>query len=159
MDNINLVLLHSCSCSWHSTHIQQKIIDQYIFNSIYILSSVVTFSPKHYIYGHLVMHIGGLAQERRNSIANALELCLSCTKPSIYITDLGHHWFNLSPFHHYVTTWTYNDLIIGSIQITLVEFLSKFSDCLHRKATFGNIICKITSIFNHQCVLCWKYHP
>ena len=26
--------------------------------------------------------IGGLVQERRNSIANALELCLSCTNPS-----------------------------------------------------------------------------
>ena len=25
-------------------------------------------------------------QERRNSIANALELCLSCTKPSIWST-------------------------------------------------------------------------
>ena len=28
-------------------------------------------------------HIGGLMHERRNSIANALELRLSCTKPSI----------------------------------------------------------------------------
>ena len=30
------------------------------------------------------MHIGGLVQERRNSIANALELRLSCSNPSIY---------------------------------------------------------------------------
>ena len=29
-------------------------------------------------------HINGLMQERRNSIANALELRLSCTNPSIY---------------------------------------------------------------------------
>ena len=29
-------------------------------------------------------HFNGLVQERRNSIANALELRLSCTKPSIY---------------------------------------------------------------------------
>ena len=28
-------------------------------------------------------HIDGLAQERLNSIANALELCLSCTNSSI----------------------------------------------------------------------------
>ena len=28
-------------------------------------------------------HINGLMQERHNSIANALELCLSCTNPSI----------------------------------------------------------------------------
>ena len=30
------------------------------------------------------IHIGGLVQERRNSIANAQELRLSCTSPSIY---------------------------------------------------------------------------
>ena len=29
------------------------------------------------------LYIDGLVQERRNSIANALELCLSCTNPSI----------------------------------------------------------------------------
>ena len=32
--------------------------------------------------------IDGLEQERRNSIANALELCLSCTNPSKYRTAL-----------------------------------------------------------------------
>ena len=31
-------------------------------------------------------YIDGLVQERRNSIANALELRLSCTNPSIYDT-------------------------------------------------------------------------
>ena len=30
-----------------------------------------------------ITHIDGLVQERRNSIADALELCLSCTNPSI----------------------------------------------------------------------------
>ena len=29
-------------------------------------------------------HINGLVQERRNSIANTLELRLSCTNPSIF---------------------------------------------------------------------------
>ena len=29
-------------------------------------------------------HVDGLMQDRRNSIANTLELCLSCTKPSKY---------------------------------------------------------------------------
>ena len=28
-------------------------------------------------------HVDGLVQERRYSIANALELCLSCTNPSV----------------------------------------------------------------------------
>ena len=30
-------------------------------------------------------HIEGLVQERRKSIVNALELCLSCTNPSICV--------------------------------------------------------------------------
>ena len=36
------------------------------------------------------VHIDGLVQERRNSIANALELRLSCTNPSIcYLHEKG----------------------------------------------------------------------
>ena len=37
--------------------------------------------------GIVYWHIDGLVQERRNSIANAPELRLSCTNPSIYM----HH--------------------------------------------------------------------
>ena len=37
---------------------------------------------------HGVTHIDGLMQERRNSIANALELHLSCTNPSVNMTAL-----------------------------------------------------------------------
>ena len=33
--------------------------------------------------GHYICYIDGLVQEKRNSIANALELRLSCTNPSI----------------------------------------------------------------------------
>ena len=42
----------------------------------------------------------GLAQERRNSIANALELRLSCTNPSKYWYDVWSHdiKFTLSSF-------------------------------------------------------------
>ena len=35
------------------------------------------------------LHYDGLVQERRNSIANALELHLSCTTPSIWGTGVG----------------------------------------------------------------------
>ena len=35
------------------------------------------------------IHINGLVQERRNSIANALELGLSCINPSICSLDSG----------------------------------------------------------------------
>ena len=37
-------------------------------------------------------HIDGLVQERRNSIANTLELSLSCTKPSIYCNSNIRYW-------------------------------------------------------------------
>ena len=35
------------------------------------------------------LHIDGLVQERRNSIANALELRLYCTNPSLWSQNLG----------------------------------------------------------------------
>ena len=48
------------------------------------------YGQKQYILNHNLTkqsmnyeHIDGLIQERRNSIANALELSLSCTNPSI----------------------------------------------------------------------------
>ena len=53
-----------------------------------------------------VCNIDGLVQERRNSIANALELCLSCTNPSrcqslkIYVPLLPNrktnHWIEVA---------------------------------------------------------------
>ena len=40
------------------------------------------------IINDIYIYIDGLGQERHNSIANALELCVSCTNPSyIYIYD------------------------------------------------------------------------
>ena len=52
---------------------------------------------------HFIMvsqYIIGLVQERHNSIANAMELCLSCTNPSILRNDLprlscSQYWLNL----------------------------------------------------------------
>ena len=37
----------------------------------------------------------GLMQERRNSIANALELSLSCTNPSIFCVKKGNQGMNM----------------------------------------------------------------
>ena len=45
---------------------------------------VLAFSVWFHKEFHMVCHIDGLVQERRNSIANALELRLSCTNPSIW---------------------------------------------------------------------------
>ena len=52
------------------------------------------------------IYIDGLVQERRNSIANTLELRLSCTNPSIYLFGMvdviGH-----CDFHCFsVNNWT-----------------------------------------------------
>ena len=45
-----------------------------------------------------VQYVYGLVQERRNSIANALELHLSCTKPSIYcLITAAYPQFALHP--------------------------------------------------------------
>ena len=83
---------------------------------------------------------GGLVQERRNSIANALELCLSCTKPSIWWTYFDVTMTCVLPvpwFNPYATTaivmylglgcnktvnfsgtaWTYEDSVQISIWI------------------------------------------
>ena len=43
------------------------------------------------------LHINGLVQERRNSIASTLELCLSCTNPSICYIYM-HQFCTLNPF-------------------------------------------------------------
>ena len=43
----------------------------------------------------LCLHIDGLMQERRNSIANALELCLCCTNPSIFLMWYLWYWPSL----------------------------------------------------------------
>ena len=43
-------------------------------------------------------YINGLVQERCISIANALELCLSCSNPSIWASqNFKIHWSNITP--------------------------------------------------------------
>ena len=46
-------------------------------------STTVVTGVIGWIQDIVMEHIDGLVQERRNSIANALELHLSCTNPSI----------------------------------------------------------------------------
>ena len=57
-----------------------------LFNSLFRLTSKKTSKLIllcHTEHCDWSPHIGGLVQERHNSIANALELCLSCANPSI----------------------------------------------------------------------------
>ena len=52
------------------------------------LTKVIIGSTSHYLnqWWPSSLHIDGLVQERRNSSALAMELHLSCTNPSIYVT-------------------------------------------------------------------------
>ena len=57
-----------------------------------------------------LVHVDGLMQERRNSIANTLELRLSCTNPSLYTCIyilLGYTKQTLSEseFAHFLNSW------------------------------------------------------
>ena len=49
-------------------------------------------------YGNCQEHTDGLVQERCNSIAKALELCLFCSKTSI-LSCLCHHWESYDDLH------------------------------------------------------------
>ena len=52
-----------------------------------ILSRFVSILRTLFYKTFTLQQIDGLAQERRNSIANALKLRLSCTNSSIYAND------------------------------------------------------------------------
>ena len=51
------------------------------------------------IYGYM----DGLVQERRNSSALAMELCLSCTKPSIYDQEITKHFPHHTNVFHFIS--------------------------------------------------------
>ena len=73
-------------------------------------------------------HFNGLMQERHNSIANALELCLSSTNPSIYHIELG---FILIQYHGCPISWMYlTDKVCASDKIYQLIQLSKQDVCI-----------------------------
>ena len=56
-----------------------------------------------------IVYIDGLVQERRNSIANALELCVSGTNPSIWsIADMPHQQRHVSSALYYMIMYFHN---------------------------------------------------
>ena len=82
------------------------------------------------------LYLNGLVQERHNSIANALELRLSCTNPSIYdctsqiqisvkITNFTTYVSVLTGIFTLVFTWTHN----RSLFVFLMEIPLKFIHC------------------------------
>ena len=48
------------------------------------ITKIIWHGTKKYICEYVILHIDGLVRERCNSSALAMELRLSCTKPSIY---------------------------------------------------------------------------
>ena len=85
-----------------------------------------------------ICHIDGLVQERHNSIANALELRLSCTNPSIWYTASSLLTFNLKAYH--VCAIRKTSPTVRLRHIYLPAFLRLYSD--HWRWKMG--ICRST---------------
>ena len=93
-ENVSIWWRHHADDRWTPTrHITKA-------SNVELLLSI---SRRHHAIWFSRGHGDGLVQERRNSIANALELRLSCTSPSmdlfIYITD-GE--YERTPFQSYI---------------------------------------------------------
>ena len=69
-------------------------------NSFIITMAIHNQQQRLYNYA---AHINGLVQKRRNSIANALELRLSCTNPSIWYLKMDRLQPHLQTLTHKVT--------------------------------------------------------
>ena len=76
-------------------------------------------------------HIDGLVQERRNSIANALELRLSCTNLSIYASV---NWIiigscnGLLPVQHQAVSCPYSDVLSNESVIHSSDLCKQWGD-------------------------------
>ena len=73
------------------------IIWQYTNKCVLLLKIQIKFAIKNHKWCN--DYINGLVQERCNSIANTLELRLSCTNPSIYVLHQGICQLLILAFH------------------------------------------------------------
>ena len=92
-----------CVCG-HVPNVCIYKVCKYLLHAIYSIIFIDTFFA--------FLHIDGLVQERRNPIANALELRLSCTNPSIsyfsqrmLICCIWLKWDNSHPLHDSKIVW------------------------------------------------------
>ena len=117
--------------------------------------SWVQWNINHTLNTRKTPHIHGLVQERCNSVANTLELCLSCTNPSIptltgelwggYYEDLGEKWPCLNGTTRYFTVYIHDHDFCNKPGMI---FVGVCSDILHR----GQVMCKWTS---HYWFMSW----
>ena len=95
----------------------------------------------------ILHHIDGLMQERRNSIANSLDLCLSYIKPSI-CEDPFLHCFPL--FHVYISSLNCNKKILCHRDIGIgMDLLSLLDTWMNREK-----VCQQASIFYAGQLFC-----
>ena len=109
-------------------------------------------------------NINGLVQERCNSIANALELCFSCTNSSIYIHALdvtmpGHTCTNiqclmmiwLSTWLHQAITWTNADFsLVRLCGIHLGAIKQRVSKLLFCLMSLKTVLLNYLVLSHHQ---------
>ena len=74
-----------------------------------------------YFHALWFYEVDGLLQERRNSVSNALELCLSCTNPSKWKHFL-HADFHVSLMIARTTFWT-NTRVTGELRFHSLWFI------------------------------------
>ena len=82
-----LVPCHYLNQWWHSIRYCGKFVKILLCHSGKYLWSFPQYGSINSAVIFYILqqeHVDGLVQERHNSIANALELCLSCTNPSIW---------------------------------------------------------------------------
>ena len=83
---------------YHHVVIFQGAISIYRCDPANMEISIIKMRQLSYLYNENLytqkdcLHIDGLMQERRNSIAKALELSLSCTNPSILRENPLYQW-------------------------------------------------------------------
>ena len=74
-----------CLCDYKNTAIYTDFAGDFILVTYRILGAeaYILPLPNPITIGSIWLYLDGLVQERRNSIANALEFHFSCNKPSI----------------------------------------------------------------------------
>ena len=114
------------SCVIRCDVICHHVVQWYLISSCDIVASyLVSYSVK--------LHVDGLIQERRNSIANALELCLSCTYPSMPSSDT---------MVSYTITW-----YSGIISHSMIQCSLKYEFGVHKTQSIARPHCDLwTSI-------------
>ena len=102
----------------------------------------------HWCLWRLIDHINGLVQERHNSIANAMELHLSCTNPSMCNKSTSWElFFRLI----YYCNWYFYFSVNGPVKCWLDPLYTPLPMVYQRG--FGFVVCSFLSWKQHQTQL------